>query len=286
MFRKITAAAISILLAAGFCLTAAAAPEANLEETYKSEYAAYKIFYSETYKPAYHAYNAKLKEFAQSVKTMQLETMDDYNRVMDFINRIKAERKAFFGDRETPGTSRYDVPHLRDAMYDAAEKQGDFAAAIHSCKELTAAVQRRVDFLAKLSGEIGSFEVNPSEPSRPVSDVTAQFVATKWSNSSFGFVIVLTNNTNQDINGWDLTFTFKKTCTINSAWTNGGSLLYSCDHDRVSLSPRNQYQAGYTIPAGGSVMIEGSASGNAHSGNATSAAFNGQDVEMTYSVAK
>ncbi len=284
MFRKITAAAISILLAAGFCLTAVAAPDSNLEETYKKEYAAYKTFYSETYKPSYYAYNAKLKEFAQSVKTMQLETMDDYNRVMDFINRIKAERKAFFGDRVTPGTSRYDVPHLRDAMYDAAEKQGDFVAAIDYCGKLTAAVQRRVDFLAKLSGEIGSFEVNPSEPSTPSADVTAQFVATKWSNSSFGFVIVLTNNTNKDINGWDFAFNFKKTCTINSAWINGGSLRYTCDNERVSLSPRNEYQNGYTIPAGGSIMMEGSANGNANSADATHASLNGQSVEMTVRV--
>ena len=169
-------------------------------------------------------------------------------------------------------------------MYDAAEKQGDFVAAIDYCGKLTAAVQRRVDFLAKLSGEIGSFEVNPSEPSTPSADVTAQFVATKWSNSSFGFVIVLTNNTNKDINGWDFAFNFKKTCTINSAWINGGSLRYTCDNERVSLSPRNEYQNGYTIPAGGSIMMEGSANGNANSADATHASLNGQSVEMTVRV--
>lgn len=288
MLKKITAAATSILLAISFCLTAAAAPDTTAEETYKKDYAAYKTFYSETYKPAYYAYNARLKEFTQAVKTMKLETMDDYTRVMDFINRIKAERKAFFGDRVTPGTSRYDVPYLRDAMYDAAEKKGDFSLAVDYCAQLTAAVQRRVDFLAKLSDQIGDFEVNPSEPpsdpSTPSADVTAQFYATKWSNSSFGFVITLTNNTDKAISGWNLAFIFKTTCTINSVWINGGSLLLGSDNGRVSISPRNEYQSGYTIPAGGSVVIEGSANGNAMAGGITHASLNGQNVEMPYHV--
>lgn len=46
------------------------------------------------------------------------------------------------------------------------------------------------------------------------------------------------------------------------------------DGNRVNLMPRNQYQNGYTIPAGGTVVIEGSAQRDAGQGFAAGAIFN------------
>ena len=276
MFKKITAGLTALCLSAAMTVSAAGSEVSH--DDYLRDYNAYKVFYQETYVPSYHIYNQKLKEFAASVKTMDLATMDDYNRVMDFINRLKAERKAFFGDRVTEGTSRYEVPRLRDAMY-AAEEAAAYGQAAGLCAELVAAVDLRMDFLRYLGEQLDGFQVNPPQPDAADADVV--FTYEKWSDGSFGFKISITNTSSASIDGWVLAFDHTG-FNISSVWTNGGSILLTQEGDRANLTPRNQYQNGYTIPAGGTVVIEGSASGNAADGAVSNAIFNGKNVRVRY----
>lgn len=87
---------------------------------------------------------------------MKLETVEDFNKVKSFIDQLKSERKAFFGDRETPGTSRYEVPRMRDAMY-AAEEAGDFSEATEQCLWLTNKIRYRMLFIEDMTDRIGNF---------------------------------------------------------------------------------------------------------------------------------
>ena len=115
MFKKLTVVITSLCLIAALGVNALA-DSGVAKGNYEKDYAAYKVFYNGTYMPAYHAYNDKLSQFANSVAAMDLQTVDDYNKIMDFINRLRSERHALFGDRVTPGTSRYEVAKLRSTM--------------------------------------------------------------------------------------------------------------------------------------------------------------------------
>lgn len=132
------------------------------EEQYFAAYQSYKEMYRETYKPAYHAYNDAIRGLVYDVRAARLTTVEEFNRIKDFVAHLKATKKAFFGDRVTPGTSRYEVPMIREAMF-AAERTKNYNEAYVACLQLTAAVEARIGLLGQISYEIKAFKAEPGE---------------------------------------------------------------------------------------------------------------------------
>lgn len=298
MFKKLTAilsAAILTVSMAAF----ASAEEGYTAETYQEAYQAYKVFYQETYVPAYRTYNTNLRNFANQVRHMDMETVEDYQRVKDFVDSLKAAHRAFFGDRVTPGTSRYDVPYMRDAMY-AAEKEEDYYAAEVYCGRLVKLVEARMDFLGSISDKIAGFEANDSgsttesaapttttQPETttttqaPVSHAQVSFQYRATGGSVSDFQITIQNTGDEDFTDWRLTFVTEG-ITLTNVWANGGAYQLTAPDHQIRIRPLNKWQTGYTIPAGETLVLEGTITGNPAEGSITDVAINGMSVSASY----
>lgn len=252
-----------------------------------------KDYYNNVYVPAYYAYNQALKDFRDRVFATDFETVEQAQRVLNFLNDLKQHRFDFFGNRETVGKSRYEVPRVREAMYAAADS-GQYDQAIALCHQLKQLVIARVNFLNGLASEIQDFQIiNNGQPATtttttttttytPASDVDIVFHATHIPHEYlFEFQITVTNNTNQDISNWTLEFAIEG-ATISNAWTDGGAMLYQTNNGIFQVKPFNQHQNSYTIPANGSIVISGNANGNANQVRLSNAKFNGRSVTISY----
>lgn len=252
-----------------------------------------KDYYNNVYVPAYYAYNQALKDFRDRVFATDFETVEQAQRVLNFLNDLKQRRFDFFGNRETVGKSRYEVPRVREAMYAAADA-GQYDQAIDLCHQLKQLVIARVNFLNGLAAEIQDFQIiDNGQPATtttttttttytPASDVDIVFHATHIPHEYFfEFQITVANNTNQDISNWTLEFAIEG-ATINTAWTDGGAMLYQTNNGIFQVKPFNQHQNGYTIPANGSIVISGNANGNANQVRLSNAKFNGRSATISY----
>ena len=186
-------------------------------------------------------------------------------RVIDFLKAIKTRRNAFFGDRETPGTSRYIVPRLREAMY-AAEKAEDFQSAYAYCDQLIKAVQARVAILNSLANSRRDFQI--IEDAKP--NVSVVFTVTNESAWWYDFSLVVTNNSDQPLEAWTLQLSIDGHINYARPTSGGynafGTFTYSAgyinkfENNVFELAPEDQWQGGYVIPAGGSVTFVGNGS--------------------------
>lgn len=292
---------ISVVLA--FCLMASVGVTAlaagDTYEEYKEDYLSYKTMYREDYKVAYKAYNVSVRNLASSIHSTDFETIEEYEKIASFVQYLKQTKKDFFGDRTTVGKSRYEVPRLREAMF-AAEREKDYATAIAYCTELDAAVRARINLLKGLQAEIDAFngdiidgdeaggdeaggETGDEADNTPVyGDGTILVNATDvWSASSFAFEIVITNTSDAAISDWSISFDMAG-AKVNSVWTNGGEMVLTQNNGNISIIPKNQWQTGYTIPAGASLTIHGSASGNANSVSVSNGIMNGVAVSAGF----
>ena len=160
--KRLIALTLSLTLAA---MVGPVSAQTTEREDYLRAKEDQKTYYQEIYKPCYKAYNQTLKELQRKIRETDFETAEQLERVRGFVNELKERRWAFFGDRETPGKSRYDVPQKRQAMYDA-EDAGNYDDAVVFCAELKYLVTKRVDFLNELAYEVGRFEIR--EPSNGI----------------------------------------------------------------------------------------------------------------------
>ncbi|HBL84483.1 MAG TPA: hypothetical protein DDZ99_06145 [Clostridiales bacterium] len=126
---------------------------------------AYEDYYEDVYKPAYNSYNEALNEFRTELHALDDSlTRTQYYQIIAFLNQVIDMKKSLFGDRETVGSSRYEVPRLREAMYAAADA-GSYDEAISLCNNLTGAIHLRVDCLNTLKAALENYTfpapVNP-----------------------------------------------------------------------------------------------------------------------------
>ena len=154
--KKITALVLALVMMATMGTLVFA--DGATREDYKADYTAYKTYYNDVYKPCYYGYNDTLEALAQKIKDTNFETLEQAQRVIDFLNDLKQRKSDFFGDRTTEGKSRYVVPFYRDAMTLAAEEK-NYDLAIENCALLLYHVEERVNFLNGLKAEIEEFEV-------------------------------------------------------------------------------------------------------------------------------
>lgn len=290
---------------------------AATKEDYKTTNEDQKDYYTNVYVPAYYAYNQALRDFRDRVYATDFETVEQAERVLDLLNDLKQRRFEFFGNRETVGKSRYEVPRVRAAMY-AAAQAGQYDQAITLCRQLKQLVIARVNFLNGLAAEVEDFNIiddgRPTTTTTTTATTTTKTTTTQttiqtttstattttttytpasevgivfhanavWSEYSFGFQITVTNNTNQDISNWTMEFAIDG-ATINGVWIDGGSLNYQMRNGGTfHVQPYNQHQSGYTIPANSSMMISGNANGNANRVSLSNATFNGRPATISY----
>ncbi|MEG2857129.1 MAG: hypothetical protein RR994_00730 [Clostridia bacterium] len=117
---------------------------------YKQAYSAYKTLYRDVYSPAYYEHLDKLEELMREAS----KTKNDSLRT--FVNGIRSRRFDFWGTRVTVGKSRYDVPQVREAMYEA-ERAEDFDLAVERCNALTGLINDRIAFMKAVADEIDDF---------------------------------------------------------------------------------------------------------------------------------
>lgn len=281
--KKIFSLFIVIVMITSFAIPAQAMFSPT-EEDYLARYAEYKDYYENVYVPSYNAYNQALSDLATEIGNTNFETVEQAQRVIDFLNDLKTRRNAFFGNRETVGTSRYLVPTLRTAMFDAASAE-DYNSAYFNCEELITAVEARVSFLNTLKDEVNSFEVLVSDD---IVNISVSFTVTTYNAWWYSYKMVITNNSDQDIENGQLLMNIDG--DINSATLSGsgfnawgpstaGGFNINCQSGVFTLSPQNEWQAGYIIPAGTTLSFTG---GGANIGGITSATMNGEPVDVTF----
>lgn len=155
LFKGLAAVlALSVALSSA-CASAASAEFADYDKVYQNQ----KTYYQEVYKPAYKSYNQTIRELRTAVRETEFETREQLERVREFIADLTERRWEFFGDRTTVGKSRYEVPAVRTAMYEAADHQRDYDTGIALCGDLLQLVEARVGFLNGLAAEIADFEL-------------------------------------------------------------------------------------------------------------------------------
>ena len=317
MLKKVRSAVSAVLTAVIVCTSVLSASASSAtREDYESVNADQKEYYTQTYVPCYENYLQTLRNFREQIHNTDFETKEQAQRVLNFLKDLKARHEDFYGTRETAGKSRYDVPAAREAMYKAADEDQDYDAAIQYCHTLKALVEARVDFLNGIINEVSSFEIIAATPATtetaapttittttaaaptetavttettatataPAANAAVEFHADQtWDEGSFGFYFVLYNNTDADISNWTLNFQVKS-AHVNSIWRDGCGLNVEQHGNTVSLSPQDQYQNGYTIPAHGSVTFRGRANGNARNATFSNAFLDGEGIGVSYSL--
>lgn len=229
---------------------------ASSRDDYLAEYDKYVLYYDDTYVPSYNSYNATLDAFSARVDAAKDElTAEQFVRIISFLNEVKAERSAFFGDRETPGTSRYEVPFYRNAMYAAADKE-DYDLALEHRNKLLELVTARVTFLGGLADKLGKFDIKGDGGTVPEvpKTVVADFKVTSNESGKGSFTITLTNNTDSDISGWALSFTGS---VKSLKFADGSKEKFQSKGTTVTIEPQNKKEASYTIEKGTSIVILG-----------------------------
>lgn len=279
--KRIFSVLIAVVLV--FCLTIPTLAQTVSKDDYTANYNTYKEYYNNTYVPSYNNYNQKLNELAAKIAATDFTTVEQAQRVIDFLTELKTAKTNFFGTRDTVGKSRYVVPTLRDQMF-AKAAEGDFVAAIDLCTELKSAVVQRVSFLDDKASAIGSFQIIV-----PQAAVSVQFKAPTYGQWYMEFDIVITNNSNADITAWSLNF--DHTGKINTIWNpspgysydgtlaTGGALAVKLTNGHVTLSPSNKWQPGYLIPAHTSITLKGHGAAINSVSNAT---INGISTDFSF----
>lgn len=310
-FKAISAALASLVLLAA--TVPAVSAETAAKEEYQSTNAAQKAYYTNTYVPSYQSYRQALTDLRNQIRQTEFQTAEQAQRVLNFLNDLKSRHRNFFGTRETAGKSRYDVPAAREAMYKAADHDKNYTLAIGYCNTLKSLVEARVGFLNSMKNDIQSFKIIASPTTgvttttgtvttgtsaTTVTTVTSGTTATTttvssgeaaivfnadqiWSTYSFGFKIIITNKTNREITDWSMSYSISG-ATVNSMWTADSALSVQIHGGNVSVRPQNKHQAVYTLPANGTIVLEGSANGNANNVSVSGGMFNSVPVTISF----
>jgi len=158
-----------------------------------------------------------------------------------------------------------------------ADTDGNYMLAISLCGSLVEAVEARVNFLNGLKAEIESYAI----PSAATTAVAASLTITNIAHANYhDFAIVVTNNSDQPISNWTLSFDYVGG-TVYTVWVNGSSILLNRSGSRMTINPTNQWQPVYTIPAHSSITIIGN--GGAAATGVANATFDGDAITMTFS---
>lgn len=308
---KLMKAALSMVMTVMIASTALfSADAATAKESYQAANADQKDYYVNTYVPCYNAYLQAVRDLRNEIRNTNFETKEQAERVLNFLKDLRTRHVDFYGNRQTAGKSRYDVPAARTAMYQAADVANDYAAAMQYCQTLKTLVQARVGFLNGLRSDMQNFDLlggsggNATTTTQPITTTTIATTTTTtttttsvtaapadaavvikadqvWDPYSFGFEMVITNRTDRDLSNWLLTFNIEG-AVINSLWIDGGSIVLKNNPNKVMISPLNKYQNGYTIPANSSVVLRGTASGNAANVTVSDAHLHNASVPISY----
>jgi hypothetical protein len=214
---------------------------------------------------------------ASRIKAANIESDEQLALIEAFLLDLKARRANFFGTRATVGKSRYVVPQLRSEM-SAAFSNKDYTTAYAKCTELINAIHERINYLGTMRTLIDGFEI----PEAPQQTNTAKvsFEVTRNDNNAYHeFMIVLRNDSDNEINNWSLQFKYNG--GISNIWCNGSGMNFSNLGDEMySVAPQNANQAAYKIPAHSSVTLQGN--GNPVGTGVTNATFSGKAITVTF----
>lgn len=160
---------LSFLLALSliFGMTSFAAADPD-REAYLANYETYTVLYASEYVPVYDEFHDLLKDLSKLIdkKKMTESKFTESKELYAYLTQVNDE---FFGDRKTKGTSRYDVPAVREAMKKAAASKS-YVKANALCDELKELINARIDFLTKCNNKIIEFISGDQEPEKPVED--------------------------------------------------------------------------------------------------------------------
>ena len=221
------------------------------KEDYLTYYNNYYSLYENEYKTAYTSYNASLDALAQKVKEANITSIGQINMIKSFLTEISTQRYNFFGDRTTPGKSRYVVPDLRNKMFAAADNK-DYKTAIKYCNDLTAAINARITFLNGLKDRVDGFKI--PEPTSSMGSVSMNITKVK-NESSHEFNIKITNNTDFPISKWVLKFDYDG--KITNVYLDGARIKFKAKGNTYTIEPKNKHSSIYTIPAKTTITLYG-----------------------------
>jgi hypothetical protein len=155
---------LSFFFAAALLVSLCAPASAEYTWTYfHTIYGNYSELYRDSYVPMYHSYNESLDELADWIRSAEITTQEQVDIIFAFLHEIKSEKNYFYGDRDTPGTSRYDVPLYRNAMHEAIVNK-DCDTAVYYLQCLTTSISDRTDFIQYEINKINDFIGNPYSP--------------------------------------------------------------------------------------------------------------------------
>ncbi|MDD4516578.1 hypothetical protein [Massilibacteroides sp.] len=176
---------------------------ANPVNEFDSIYADYISIYNEEYRPVYEAYNSSLKAFAEEVKATS--SAADLERYLTAIKELKTKDSLFWGDRNTPGTSRTDVPTKRTEMY-THFKNKEYAEAVQSANELIILIEERITHIKEMENAINAL--------RPI---PLSLTVTKINDWYSEFDITFENFSEDTVN-WTLTLEVAGFQSLQNVW--------------------------------------------------------------------
>lgn len=284
--KKVFSVLIAFVFLTTFSITAQAKKKHVNEEDYLSHYSEYKDYYTNVYVPSYETYNKALSDLAVEISNTEFESVEQAQRVINFLNDLKARKVDFFGNRETIGKSRYVVPTLRTSMYDAAAAE-NYESAYTYCSDLIEAVEARVDFLNGLKNEVNLFEILlPNNEN----DASVSFTILTSCDWWYTYELVITNNSDHAIEDWTLLLAVDGDIDHANLFdigyngfgklTTAGGYINRFESGVFTLSPQNRWQGGYIIPAGGTLTFVG---GGESINGIVSATIDGAPADFTFS---
>ena len=297
--KKILSVFLSFVILLSFSVTTTFMVSAQTTHgDYLTRYNEYKDYYNNTYKPLFVNYYTCVTNFRSRLHADKNLTKDQYKEIIAFLKSLTKEKKKTFGSVELKRSSRYYVPLWRNSMYEAEENE-EYDTAIKYAVDLKAHIEQRVDCLNFLIDSMNNYVIPGTEtPENPVEDLpdlsvsfTIKSVANKNQNP-YNLKITLTNNTDEAIKNWELSFDYIDG-DVNTIWYNNCYIGSNEDDCWYSPSPILFHQLGKkttiektwnpkcNIPANSSITYYGRGrwSRGTRVENAT---FNGESIEMSF----
>lgn len=249
--KKIMTRAISLLAVAMMLMSfmSAFAAAATLED-YKAANDDQKAYYNNIYKPVYAQYQQTIRNFRAFVRdSKKVNTKAEYEKIVAELKAIVAGHRAFYGTRTTVGTSRYEVPVIREAMYTAADKAKNYDRAIEFCADLKAAVKKRVDYMEAVMAKINALQNAVEEEVDPLDLFTTNLRATPKNKNIFAFDLVITNNSDEAVNNFTYDVVYDGfSFAPSKAFIGSGLTVEAVTGGHIVLS-------GVSVPAHSSIVI-------------------------------
>jgi hypothetical protein len=150
---------------------------------YRTRFNQYAALYRNTYVSCYESYNASLDDLADRIRSVEITTQAQANRIFAFLKEIRSENRDFFGTRSTPGKSRYDVLHYRSAMHTSAASK-NYETAILLLDHLIGLINDRISFLMEQTEKIATFDVDTGS-NNPYGSISNVYISSVHATDAF-----------------------------------------------------------------------------------------------------